>query len=69
MKAGVFYFSGYRAMAKLVKSIQHRPREPVLSEKALALGKKIAGNRELAIKFLKEHGFIERPGKLAKPYR
>lgn len=44
-------------------------RPPVLSKKALAYGKKIAGNRELAIKFLKEGGFIEQPGKLHRNYR
>jgi len=41
----------------------------VLSKEALALGKKIAGNRDLAIEFLKRAGFIEKPGKLARPYR
>jgi hypothetical protein len=44
-------------------------RPPVLSKEALALGKKIAGNRDLAIEFLKKSGFIEKPGKLARPYR
>ncbi len=44
-------------------------RAPVLSKAALAYAKKIEGNRELAIEFLKEAGIIERPGKLARPYR
>jgi hypothetical protein len=44
-------------------------RAPVLSEAALAYAKKIEGNRELAIEFLKKAGIIERPGKLARPYR
>jgi hypothetical protein len=44
-------------------------RAPVLSKAALAYAKKLEGNRELAIEFLKEAGIIERPGKLARPYR
>jgi hypothetical protein len=48
---------------------QTSTRPPVLSKEALALGKKIAGNRDLAIEFLKKAGFIEKPGKLARPYR
>jgi hypothetical protein len=41
----------------------------VLSKAALAYAKKIEGNRRLAIKFLKEAGIIERPGKLHRNYR
>ena len=44
-------------------------REPVLSKKALAYGKKLASNKGLAIAFLKRAGIIERPGKLHKNYR
>jgi ribosomal protein S25 len=44
------------------------PREPVLSEKALAYAAKIVKSRRLSIKFLKEAGIIERPGRLARPY-
>lgn len=44
-------------------------RPPVLSEAALAYAKKLTRDRKLAIAFLKEGGFIERPGKLARPYR
>jgi hypothetical protein len=42
---------------------------PVLSKAVLAYARKIEGNRALALKFLKEAGIIERPGKLARPYR
>ena len=45
------------------------PREPVLSKKALAYAAKIVKSRRLSIKFLKKSGIIERPGKLARPYR
>ena len=44
-------------------------RPPVLSKAARAQAKKVEGNRELAIKFLKRAGIIEKPGKLARPYR
>jgi hypothetical protein len=44
-------------------------REPVLSKKALAYARKIVKDRKLAIQFLKKAGFIERPGRLARPYR
>ena len=44
-------------------------REPVLSKAARAYARKVEGNRELAIRFLKKAGIIEKPGKLARPYR
>jgi hypothetical protein len=44
-------------------------RPPVLSEAALAYAKKIEKDPKLAIEFLKKAGIIERPGKLARPYR
>ncbi|MFL6603976.1 MAG: hypothetical protein ACJ8R9_21975 [Steroidobacteraceae bacterium] len=44
-------------------------RPPVLPPAARAYARKIEGNRELAIRFLKEAGIIEKPGKLARPYR
>jgi hypothetical protein len=48
---------------------QFPSREPVLSKTARAYAKKIESNRRLAIKFLKEAGIIERPGRLSKHYR
>ena len=44
-------------------------RPPVLSKAAQAYAKKVGASRELSIKFLKEAGIIEKPGKLARPYR
>jgi hypothetical protein len=44
-------------------------RSDVLPEKARTYAKKVAASRELSIKFLKEAGIIEKPGKLARPYR
>jgi hypothetical protein len=41
----------------------------VLSKAARAQAKKVEGNQELAIEFLKRAGIIEKPGKLARPYR
>ena len=41
----------------------------VLSDAARAYGKKVRGDRKLAVKFLKEAGIIEKPGVLARPYR
>jgi hypothetical protein len=41
----------------------------VLPEKARTYAKKVAASRELSIKFLKEAGIIEKPGKLARHYR
>lgn len=51
------------------KRFEFPKREPVLSPRALAYARKITRNRKLAIDFLKRHGFIERPGRLARPYR
>jgi hypothetical protein len=51
------------------KGRMHPPREPVLGKKARAYAKKLERDPKLAICFLKEAGIIERPGKLAKPYR
>lgn len=42
---------------------------PVLSKKARAYAKKVEGSRQLSIKFLKEAGIIEKPGKFARHYR
>ena len=44
-------------------------RSDVLPEKARTYAKKVAASRELSIKFLKEAGIIEKPGKLARNYR
>jgi hypothetical protein len=44
-------------------------RGDVLPEKARTYAKKVAASRELSIKFLKEAGIIEKPGKLARHYR
>ena len=46
-----------------------RADPPVLSKTARAYAKRVAGSRRLSIKFLKEAGIIEKPGKLARPYR
>jgi hypothetical protein len=59
-----------RTGSKRRTSAEHTSaRPPVLSKAALAYAKKVEGNRELAIKFLKKAGIIEKPGKLARPYR
>jgi hypothetical protein len=44
-------------------------RYAVLPPAARAYAKKIAANRQRAIKFLKEAGIIDKPGTLARPYR
>ena len=44
-------------------------RSAVLSPAARAYAKKIEGNRQRAIEFLKEAGIIDKPGTLARPYR
>jgi hypothetical protein len=44
-------------------------RPAVLSPAARAYAKKVANNRRLAIKFLKNAGIIDKPGTLARPYR
>jgi hypothetical protein len=44
-------------------------RHAVLPPAARAYAKKIAANRQRAIKFLKEAGIIDKPGTLARPYR
>jgi hypothetical protein len=44
-------------------------RPAVLSPAARAYAKKVTGNRQRAIKFLKEAGIIDKPGTLARPYR
>ena len=44
-------------------------RPAVLPPAARAYAKKIEGNRQRAIEFLKEAGIIDKPGTLARPYR
>jgi hypothetical protein len=44
-------------------------RSIVLPERARTYAKKVAASRELSIKFLKEAGIIEKPGKLTRHYR
>ena len=53
----------------LSKKGRMKGRPPVLSKAARAYAKKVEGSRKLSIKFLKEAGIIEKPGKLARPYR
>jgi hypothetical protein len=42
---------------------------PVLPKAARDYAKKVVSSRAESIKFLKKAGIIERPGKLARPYR
>jgi hypothetical protein len=55
------------ARAKKRRRISAQP--PVLPKATRAYAKKVEASRELSIKFLKEAGIIEKPGKLARPYR
>lgn len=67
----VDYCRKWRSSVPVTLSKKRRvsARPPVLSKAARAQAKKVEGNRELAIKFLKRAGIIEKPGKLARPYR
>jgi len=56
-----------QATAKKRQRLAARP--PVLSKAARAYAKKVAGDPQLAAKFLQEAGIIEKPGVLARPYR
>ncbi len=42
---------------------------PVLPKEARAYARKIERSRRLSIKFLKEAGIIEKPGRLSRQYR
>jgi hypothetical protein len=50
---------------------KHRAKAhpPVLSKAARAYAKKVESDPQLAAKFLKEAGIIEKPGVLARRYR
>jgi hypothetical protein len=65
------YCRKWRSIVPVTLSKKRRvsARPPVLSKAARAHAKKVEGNRALAIKFLKRAGIIEKPGKLARPYR
>lgn len=54
--------------ATLTKKHRVSARPAVLPETARAYAKRVAGSRQLAAKFLKEAGIIEKPGTLARPY-
>jgi hypothetical protein len=68
---GLDYCRKWRATVPVTRSKKPRfpARPPVLSKAVRAYAKKIEGNRALAIDFLKRAGIIEKPGKLARPYR
>jgi len=60
----------YNAVTRGSLKKHHRSGHPaVLSPAARAYAKKVEGNRQRAIEFLKEAGIIDKPGTLARPYR
>lgn len=56
-----------KSTAKKLDQVTARP--PVLSKAAREYAKKIERDPALAAKFLIDAGIIEKPGKLARPYR
>lgn len=63
------YNRGMRSPRPPSKKQPLSARPAVLSPAARAYAKKIEGNRQRAIEFLKKAGIIDKPGTLARPYR